>query len=322
MNWLEITVTVDAEAAEAVAETLSRYAPDGIAIEQRAREIDPGGEWSPDPRPVGIEAGGPLEPTVFVRAYLPMDAEIEGQRRQIEQALWHLRQIVPFPEPTFNEIKPEDWENAWKEHYHVLRVGSRFVIKPSWREHTPLSGDVVIELDPGMAFGTGLHPTTQMCLRAIERYLPAGARAIDLGTGSGILAIAAAKLGAASVLALDVDPVAVEAARENVRRNQVEGVVRVAAGSLNAARQTLRLRSGQAVDFALVNILAKTIIQLCDEGLAEIIDPGGLAAFAGLIDTQEDEVRETLARVGLNVIDRMQDKDWVGLVCRREAVRH
>ena len=305
MNWLEITVTVDAEAAEAVAETLARYAPDGVAIEQRACEIEPGAEWSPN---------GPLEPTVSVRAYLPMDAEIDSQRRQVEQALWHLRQIVPFPEPSFNEIKPEDWENAWKEHYHVLRVGSRFVIKPSWREHASLPGDVVIELDPGMAFGTGLHPTTQMCLGAIERHMPSGARAIDLGAGSGILAIAAAKLGAALVLALDVDPVAVEAARENARRNQVEDGVRVEAGSLGAARQTF--------DFALVNILAKTIIQLCDEGLAEIVGPSGLMVLAGLIDAQEDEVRDTLARVGLSVIDRMQAKDWVGLVCRRETVRH
>jgi ribosomal protein L11 methyltransferase len=304
MDWLEITVVVDAEAAEAVAEVFARYAPDGVAIEQRARtDVPPDPDWSTD---------GPLEPTVSVRVYLPMDAEVESKRRQIGEALWHLRHIVPFPEPVFNVVKPDDWENAWKEHYHVLRVGERFVVKPSWREYAPQPGDVILELDPGMAFGTGLHPTTQMCLRAIERHMPAGARVLDLGTGSGILAIAAAKLGADAVLGLDVDSVAVEAARENVARNGADGRVRIETGSLEAI-------GAQTFDFALVNILAKVIIELCEARLAEKISPGGVVAFAGLIDTQESDVRETLARVGLSLIERMQDKDWVGLVCRREA---
>ena len=303
MNWLEITVMVDAETAEAVAETLSRYAPNAVAIEQLARDTRdaPGLDWSPD---------GPLEPTVSVRAYLPVDAEIEAKRQQIAEALWHLRQIAPMPEPVFREVRPEDWENAWKEHYHALRVGRRFVIKPSWREHEPQPGDVIIELDPGMAFGTGLHPTTQMCLQAIETHMPHGARVLDLGTGSGILAIAAAKLGAESVLALDVDTVAIEAARENVARNQVESVVRVASGSLDHI-------ASSAFDFAVVNILAKIIIELCQAGLVEKIGPGGTVVFAGLIGTQEREVRETLERVGLTIVDRFQDKDWVGLMCCR-----
>lgn len=302
MDWLEIAVCVDAETAEAVAEAMSRYVPNGVAIEQLARDIAPGPDWSPD---------GPLEPDVCVRGYLPIDAEVEAKRQQIAEALWHLRQIVPMPEPAFREVQQVEWENAWKEHYHVLRVGSRFVIKPSWREYNPQPGDVVIELDPGMAFGTGLHPTTQMCLQVIEQHMPTGARVIDLGTGSGILAIAAAKLGAASALAVDIDPVAVEAARENAARNHVDGIVRIEAGSLDTART-----HAHPFDFALVNILSKIIIQLCDAGLSEIISPAGVVAFAGLIDTQEDEVRKALARAGFKIIDRAQDKDWVGLVCR------
>ena len=326
MNWLEISIAVDEEAAEAVAEILSRYAPNAVALEQRARDIQdaPGSGWSPD---------GPLEPTIVVRAYLPIDAEIDAKRRQAAEALWHLRQIVPMPEPAFREIAPSDWENAWKEHYHVLRVGPRIVIKPSWREHVAEPGDVVIELDPGMAFGTGLHPTTQMCLSAIEARLPPalarcvrgsravcgglppGAHVLDLGTGSGILAIAAAKLGASSVLALDVDPIAVESARDNVRRNRLaEGVVRVEAGSLDTVKD-----HNLTFDLALVNILAKTIVQLCDEGLAETINPGGQIVCAGLIESQEEEVREALGRAGLEVIERFQDKDWVGLACRPAA---
>lgn len=308
MNWLEISVVVDAEAAEAVAEVLSRYAPNAVAIEQQARdtpsgEESPGSEWSPD---------GPLEPSVTVRAYLPIDAEIDAKRRQAAEALWHLRQIVPMPDPAFREIAPGDWENAWKEHYHVLRVGRRIVIKPAWREHAAEPGDVVIELEPGMAFGTGLHPTTQMCLSAIEARLRPGSHVLDLGTGSGILAIAAAKLGASSVIALDVDPVAAESARENVRRNRLDHVVQVEAGSLDAVKDR-RL----TFDLALVNILAKTIVQLCNQGLAETINPGGQVVCAGLIETQEEEVREALGRAGLEVIERFQDKDWVGLACRR-----
>ena len=318
MDWLEIAVSVDAEMAEAVAEALSRYVSNGVAIEQLARDIAPGPDWSPD---------GPLEPGVVVRGYLPLDAEAGTKRRQIEEALWHLRQIAPMREPAFRQVKQSDWESAWKEHYHVARVSGRFVIKPSWREYQPQPSDVVLELDPGMAFGTGLHPTTQMCLRAIEAHMPPGARALDLGAGSGILAIAAAKLGAASVLALDIDPLAVEVARENAARNGVAGLVRVEAGSLADLPKPGAGPSGDhpaeastpaVFDFALVNILAKTIIQLCDEGLAQIISPAGVVAFAGLIDTQEDEVRGALARAGFAVIERAQDKDWVGLVCRRE----
>ena len=335
MDWLEIAVSADAETSEAVAEALSRYVPNGVAIEQLARDIAPGSDWSPD---------GPLEPGVVVRGYLPLDAEAGTKRRQIEEALWHLRQIAPMREPTFRQIKQSDWEAAWKEHYHVARVSGRFVIKPSWREYEPRPDDVVLELDPGMAFGTGLHPTTQMCLRAIEAHMPPGARALDLGAGSGILAIAAAKLGAVSVLALDIDPLAVEVARENAARNGVEGIVHVEVGTLadlpKLKRSEIHSRGGSVrslpvghaagfadpaeastptiFDFALVNILAKTIIQLCDEGLAQIISPAGVVSFAGLIDTQEDEVRGALARAGFAVIDRAQDKDWVGLVCRRE----
>lgn len=305
MDWLEISLVVDAEAAEAVAEVMSRYVPNGVAIEQRARDIGSGPDWSPD---------GPLEPTAIVRGYLPLDAGVESKRQQIAQALWHLQRIYPMPDPAFREVRQAEWENAWKEHYHVLRIGRRFVIKPSWRDHTPQPGDIVIELDPGMAFGTGLHPTTQMCLQAIEAHMPAGARVIDLGTGSGILAIAAAKLGAASVLALDIDPVAVESARENVARNQVERVVRVESGSLDFVRA-----QPEPFHFALVNILAKIIVQLCEEGLEEMMRPGGRMVCAGLIDTQEEEVRDALERAGLVVIDRLQDKDWVGLVCRRES---
>jgi ribosomal protein L11 methyltransferase len=318
MEWLEITVNCDAEQAEAVAEVLSRYAPGGVAIQQDALDLT-GEEWRPD---------GPLAPVASVRAYLAVEPGLDEKRQQVEEALWHLRQIVPIPEPQFCAVAEEQWANAWKEHFHVTRIGARFVVKPSWRDAprtpqdddivTPLKGVLGIELDPGMAFGTGLHPTTQMCLLALEKHLRPGDRVLDLGTGSGILAIAAAKLGAAVCLALDVDLVAVEAARANVSANGVSDAVQVEQGSLALLSTLYSPLSTAGFDLALVNILAQVIVELCGQGLGEAVRPGGLAVFAGLIDTQEAKVRAALEQVGLYVIERTQEKDWVGLVCCKQ----
>jgi ribosomal protein L11 methyltransferase len=320
MHWLEISVNCDPEHAEAVADVLARYAPGGVAIQQNALDLV-GGEWRPD---------GPLEPVASVRAYLSVEPGLEEKRRQVEEALWHLRQIAPIPEPQFRTVAEEQWANAWKEHFHVTRIGKRFVIKPTWRDYVPQSDDIVIELDPGMAFGTGLHPTTQMCLGALERHMHAGDRVLDLGTGSGILAIAAAKLGAAACLATDVDPVAVESARANVAANGVCDVVQVELGSLaqlsmindplSNGSSALHLKIDHwklEFDIVLVNILAKIIVELCEQGLGDVVRPDGLAILAGLIDTQEASVREALERAEFDVIERAQEKDWVGLVCRK-----
>lgn len=299
MQWLEISLRIDPETAEAVADVLGRYAPGGVAWQQNALEADPS-HWQPD---------GPLEPLVTLCAYLPVEPEVEVKRRQIEEALWHLGQITPLPSPTFRIIAEEQWANAWKEHWHVTRIGRRIVIKPSWRNYNPQPADVVIELDPGQAFGTGLHPTTQMCLLAIEEHLRPGDTVLDVGTGSGILAIAAAKLGASHVLATDIDPVAVQAAQANVDANGVNQIVTVERSTFHLPLATFNL--------ILVNILAKVIVELCDQGLGQVVAPGGKAVFAGLIETQEEDVRAALTRSGLQVIQRAHEKDWVSLVCRR-----
>ena len=320
MEWLEITVNCSPEHAEAVADVLARYAPGGVAIQQNALDLK-GDEWRPD---------GPLEPVAAVRVYLPIEPGLEDKRQQVEEALWHLRQIAPIPEPLFSTVAEKEWANAWKEHFHVTRIGRHFVIKPSWREYAPQPDDVVIELDPGMAFGTGLHPTTQMCLVALEKHLKPGDRVLDLGAGSGILAIGAVKLGAATCLAADIDPVAVESARANVAANRAGDKIQVEQGSL-AELSIINYQFSNRVsdshleiehwklefDFVLVNILAKIIVELCGQGLSEMVKPGGRAVLAGLIDTQEAGVREALERSGLDVIERMQEKDWVGLVCRK-----
>jgi ribosomal protein L11 methyltransferase len=316
MEWLEITVVCSPEQAEAVADVLARYAPGGVAIQQNALDLT-GDEWQPD---------GPLEPVASVRVYLPVEPGLDEKRRRVEEALWHLRQIAPIPEPQFRTVAEEEWANAWKEHFHVTRIGQRFVIKPSWRAYAPRPDDVVIELDPGMAFGTGLHPTTQMCLMALEKHLRPGERVLDVGTGSGILAIGAVKLGAAMCLAADIDPVAVEAARANVAANNVGDKIQVEQGSLAQISNTKCQISSAPFeiwnlefDILLVNILAKIIIELAGQGLGDVVKPGGLAVFAGLIDTQEAEVRQALERIGLRMIERSREQDWVGLVCRKEA---
>ncbi len=291
----------EAETAEAVSEVMSRYAPNGVAIEQIARDIQLGADE---------DAAAQLEPIVAVRAYLPLGDEVAAKRQQIEEGLWHLSQIVPLPEPTFRVVAESDWANAWKEHYHVVHLGERFVIKPTWREYEAQPHEIVVELDPGMAFGTGLHPTTQMCLAAIEKYAAPELDLLDLGTGSGILAIGAALLGVKSIVAIDNDPLAVKAAMENAAMNHVQDRITVGLGSLAEAAQ-------QTYDLIIVNILARVIIALCEEGLGRVFRSGGRAILAGLIDTQEYGVREALAAQGLRVIDRLQEKDWVCLIAQK-----
>jgi ribosomal protein L11 methyltransferase len=302
-QWLEVCVMTEAETAEAVSEVMSRYAPNGVAIEQIARDIQAGADEG---------AAAQLEPIVAVRAYLSLEDDVEAKRQQIEEALWHLAQIVHIPEPTFRVVAESDWANAWKEHYHVVHLGERFVIKPTWREYAVRPGEIVMELDPGMAFGTGLHPTTQMCLAALEKYARPEMHTLDLGTGSGILAIGAALLGMKSIMAIDNDPQAVKVAQENAEMNHVGEQIAVGLGSLNEAAQ-------QTYDLIIVNILARVIIGLCEDDLGRVVRSGGLAIFAGLIDTQEYGVREALQTQGLKVIDRLQEKDWVCLIARKSA---
>nr|HID12463.1 50S ribosomal protein L11 methyltransferase [Anaerolineae bacterium] len=287
--WLELSVTVEHEAAEAVAEVLSRYAYRGVVIEAG---------------PEGWNAG-----PVIVRAYLPADDQLRANQRRIEEALWHLGQIRPVSAPTCRSIAEADWAEAWKERLNVLHIGQHIVIRPSWRDYTPAPGDIVIHLDPGMAFGTGLHPTTQMCLLVLEELVHPGAEVLDLGTGSGILAIAAAKLGARHVLAVDNDPIAVKTARDNVIINEVQEIVSVMCGSL--------AEIAGSYDLVVVNILARVIVEMIQEGLAVRVRPGGILVAAGVIAGQEPEVVAALQREGLALVERRQRDDWVCLVAKR-----
>jgi len=295
LDWLEVSVRVDGEAAEAVSEVFNRYGHGGAVIEEAINETD--------------EAVGE---TLTVKVYLPFENGQAAGQRQIEEALWHLGQLYPIPLPRFRHLSEEDWAHAWKKHYRVLRVGQCIVVKPSWQAYTPRPDDVVIELDPGMAFGTGLHPSTRLCLVALEKHLIPGVRVLDVGTGSGILAIAAARLGAGLVLALDIDPIAVQAARANVAANEVEHVVSVEPGSWPTLEPY-----PQAFDIVLVNILAETIVELLNEGLVHCLREAGLMVVSGLIESREAMVMEALGAQGVDIVERLQEKDWVAFVGNR-----
>ncbi len=316
-HWLELSVTCAPEAVEAVSEVMGRHAPGGVAIEEPYTLLDDG-------QVAEVVPGAP----VTVRVYVPADASGEEARSRIEEGLWHLRQIGfgDISDISIRTLAEEDWANAWKEHFHVLHLGRRTVIKPSWREYTPQPDEVVVELDPGMAFGTGLHPTTRNCLLALEETLHPGDRVLDVGSGSGILGLAALKLGAKSVLGLDVSAVAVEAASANAAANALADrfTSRLATLEGAAGEPYFPLPPGVEVlgpevgtyDMVLANIIARVIAQLAP-ALLRATRPGGILIASGIIAERRHEAEEPLRAAGLTDIRDLTEGDWVTLVGRR-----
>lgn len=302
-RWIEVSLRADGESAEAIADVLARYGYQGVSIEQVGIPPD---AWD--------ETEVPPPQQLLLRAYFPDDDQLDSTKQELEAALGHMRLMYPMPKPDYRALEAEDWSEAWKAHYQPLRIGKRLLIRPQWIHVAPAAGDIEIALDPGMAFGSGTHPTTQLCLEALERLMQPALDALDLGAGSGILAIAAAKLGARKVLALDIDPIAVEATSENARANGVGDKVIAEQGSLANA-----LGSARRFDLAVVNILARVILQLAEQRLGEIVRPGGIVLCSGIIDTQVDEVEAALRRSGLQPYARRQQGDWVLVEAKRAA---
>jgi len=297
-GWLEVSLSVEAEVAEAVADLFARHAPHGVVLE--TERIDPD---LPEARPA---------PTTRVRAYFPQADDLADRLRALETGLWHLGQILPLPSPEYREVADEDWSQAWKANYHPLTVGRRLQIVPAWLEAPP--GDrMTLWMDPGMAFGTGSHPTTRLCLEAIEAQLQPGQVVVDLGCGSGILGLAAAALGARRVYACDIDPQAVEAARAGAARNGVVQSMEIFEGSLETLAERLEADGTQA-DLLLANLLEGILLDLLPRGLSSLVRPGGRLVLSGILADQAQRVGEAAGGQGLQPIQALADGDWRALI--------
>jgi ribosomal protein L11 methyltransferase len=317
--WLELSVAADHEAVEVVSEILSRAAPGGTSVEPAFELVDE-----------GLAARVDLARPAMVRASLPI-LDVSAVREAVSRAerdLGHLQAfgLRPIGDLGARVVLEADWANAWKAHFPVLRIGRRIVIRPTWRRHRRQPGDVVLALDPGMAFGTGLHPTTRLCLAALEELADrgvlggmedgggaagagrAGARVLDVGSGSGILSIAAARLGAREVLAVDVDPIAVDASAANARRNRLARVIRAREGSAPSGEGPF--------DVVLANLIASLLITLAD-GLVADLRPGGTLLASGIFVNREEAVAEAFRARGLKIVRRWAEGDWVALEVQR-----
>jgi ribosomal protein L11 methyltransferase len=300
-----------------VSEILSRVAPGGTSVEPAFELVDDG-------------LGARVDTTrpAIVRAHLPARdrAAARAAVRRVNQDLGHLQAfgLRPIGDLEVRVVHESDWAEAWKKHIGVMRIGRGIVIRPSWRRHRAAPGETVIALDPGMAFGTGLHPTTRLCLAGLEAWADAGlvtgggaaggaARVVDVGCGSGILAIAAARFGAADVVGVDTDPIAVEATTANARRNHVARRIHAREGSLPTP--------GGPFDVVLANLIAGVLVAIAGE-LAAAMRPGGRLLASGIFVDRETEVRDAFAAVGLAVVGRTAEGDWVALdVSRPDAAR-
>ncbi len=301
MDYLELAVAVHPRAVEAAAELLRRHVPAGVSIEAPYEALDEEGTAAPvDGAPVQLRAwlladGAASRATV---------AALRRELRGLGDAL-----IRPLRTRT---VADTSWADAWKRYFPVLHVGRRLVLRPSWRRHRARPGEVVIELDPGLAFGTGQHPTTRLCLEALEERLSPGATVLDVGAGSGILSIAAALLGAASVDAVDIDPAAVRATEENAARNAVQRLVRVAQGSLGKTWPFPEAPAGR-YDLVLANLSGRLIQELA-RPLVESLRPDGIALVSGVIEEQEAACREALVAAGGDIAESRAEEGWRLLV--------
>jgi ribosomal protein L11 methyltransferase len=299
MNWLEVSLTVNGELAEAVADVLARFAYSGVMMEQGVRYTD------------DEDAGTPSGP-ITVRAYLEMNDQIEETRQKLEEALYYLGRIQPLPAASYKEIADQNWMEAWKQHYKPILIGERLVIIPAWME-SPDPKRIAIKIDPGMAFGTGTHPTTQLCLELMEKEFVARypSHVIDVGCGSGILSIAALKLGAKSALGVDIDAGSIVNARENANTNHIGNELILGAGSVQEiVDDKFTFRKAPLV---VANILAPVIIRLFNVGLAELMEEGGVLILSGILQEQAQAVIEAAQAKGLRLNERKQMGDWVAL---------
>jgi len=300
-KWIEVSLIVKLEQADAVADAFNQIIPNGVVIEQNVIQ----------------QAGCPenhLESQVRIFGYLLVDGDLEKKKEKIEVAVWHLGQIQPLPLPVFTPIQEEDWMSAWKKQYQPIEIGERLVILPAWVEKK-VPGRIPIRINPGMAFGTGAHPSTQLCLSLMEEIVQSGIKVIDVGCGSGILSIAAIRLGAGRVLAVDIDSAALRSTRENAAINLIQDELEIGQGSV---KEILAAQFGfiQA-HLVVVNILANTILQLFVDGLADLVCKGGQLLLAGILEEQTARIIQCAKLQPMTLERKMVSSDWAALLLKK-----
>ena len=312
-QWLEVSVKVKHEAEEVTAEILREAgARNGVVIEdpvlyETVRKSLPFELCDPLPEETDLSV-------LTVTAYYPEDEDLQKRLQGIETDLAAAEKRIGsfrIGPALFRKVSETDWSDEWKQYFHVTRMGKHIVVKPSWECYEPEVEDVVLELDPGKAFGTGTHPTTVLVLEALEKLIYPDTTVFDVGTGSGILAMTAAKLGAKNIKAVDIDGVAVRTAKENIAKAGLADRIEVKQGDL------LHGTEGKA-DVIVANILADIIIQLLPD-IPGKLKKGGLFFASGIIEDYQQDVTEAAVKVGLRVKEVTRIKDWVGLLMEKAS---
>lgn len=311
MKWSELSIHTKNEAVEAISNILHEAGASGVVIEDSAEFAKPREDQFGEIYALN-EEDFPKD-GVIVKAYLSESSFLNETVEEIKAAITNLTNFnIDIGENVVSivEVNEEDWATAWKQYYHPVKISERFTIVPTWEQYTPVSTDeLIIELDPGMAFGTGTHPTTVMCLQGLEKVIKEGDTVVDIGTGSGVLSIGAALLGAKNVHALDLDEVAVRSAQENVALNKVDDKVAVFHGNL---LDTVK----EPADVVVANILAEIIMSFTDDAFT-IVKPGGLYVTSGIIGAKRDDVKVALEASGFIIEEVLLMEDWVAIIARR-----
>ena len=311
MKWCEISIQTSHEAVELIAEIFRDLGASGVVIEdpELVNDYITSGKWDYTDIPIAKETE-----VVVEKAYLPVNGELEGRIQTLRQEIKALESRgvnTASAVLTTAELQDEDWSDTWKQYFHTEKPGERVVIKPTWEEYEPKDDEIVIELDPGAAFGTGTHATTSMCIRQLEKLVKPGMTVFDVGTGSGILSIISAKLGAKNIQAVDYDDSVLKIVEENLEQNNVEDIISVAQSDL------MQNVHGKA-ELVIANIIADIIIRLFDQ-LDEHLEQGGTLLTSGIIEDRIEDVLAVAEKHGYGVVERLENKGWACITFKRKV---
>ncbi|AWH78142.1 50S ribosomal protein L11 methyltransferase [Clostridioides difficile] len=310
-NWIEVTIKTTTEAVEPITNILYEQGAGGAVIEdpkdflfQKKNELD----WDYVEEEVFKKNE---EDDVLIKTYVSEEKNVMEFVEIIKQKVLGLKDFgidIGEGSVSLDQVNEADWANAWKAYYKPTKVGQRVVVKPTWEDYAMQDGDLIIELDPGMAFGTGTHETTSMCIRELEKYVNKDSKVFDIGCGSGILAIAAAKLGAKEVVAVDLDEVAVKVAKENVLENKVEKSVSVMHGNLTDVIK-------DKADVIVANIIAD-IIKILAKDVQNFMKEDAIFISSGIILDKVEEVKESLIENGFEIVEVQKLGEWSAIVSK------